>query len=73
MSKVIYDCIYPNPKCISRNKYYKYSINADIAIVHADGEDLEYPVAQFKELYRPEVGSWDVHTEVVKENKIQKK
>jgi len=56
---VKWDCIYPNPLEISRNKYYKYKIDGDIVYIYGDGMELEYTVDQLKEFFCLEVGNWD--------------
>ena len=68
--RIVWDCIYPNPNCISRDKYYTYEIGSNGRVtVTADGCIWECTKAQLKEFFRPEVGTWD---DIFKTEKIEK-
>jgi len=57
--RIRWTAIYPNPTEISRDKYYKYKIENDIAHVFGDGLTLNYTIEQLKEFFSPESGTWD--------------
>lgn len=64
-----WDCVYPNPSEISRQKYYDYQIDGDIVLVDGDGEVFDYTIEQFKEFFVPEAGNFEFPTKVVKGTK----
>lgn len=64
--RVKWTAIYPNPTEISRDKYYEYKIDNNIACVYGDGLVLDYTIEQLKEFFSPEIGTWN---DVLKETK----
>jgi len=64
--RIRWTAIYPNPTEISRDKYYEYKIENNIAYVQGDGLTLDYTIEQLKEFFTPEVGNWD---NILKETK----
>ena len=51
-NRVKWDCVYPNPLELSRNKYYDYKEDKKIIYVYGDnGVVFDYTIEQFTEFF----------------------
>lgn len=69
-TRVVWDCIYPNPECISRQKYYNYEVNGNTVVIFADGRNYNCTKDQFLEFFRAESGILDLGTKIEKKIEV---